>query len=414
MSGPHVPELAILDEDTCIFTRGDRYEVPLYQRPYAWGEEHIEQLIEDIDGIPDEGGRRYYLGSLVVARKGPSLYEVIDGQQRLTTLYLLLFALGVDVGKGALSFSCRERSDYTLAHLHELVTAGNIEDKLVEPNIAAGLRVVTDRLCSGFDEGRICSFREKLSRTCLYRIEVPAHTDLNHYFEIMNTRGEQLEQHEVLKAWLMEPISGSDSARFARIWDACSDMNCYVQMRFGTKKREALFGWGFDQFPTDGRIASVDWGSSEEEISLGIREIIAGGHDGGAMDVNDDEDPLRFESVIDFRFFLLHVLKVFVRTRGIAGPEPDQPIVASLLDDKRLKASFERVAMEGVWDGRPVDRARFSNEFACCLLQARYLFDKCVIKREYAGDDPDGRWSLKELQRISKKSHHYRNTRFKQ
>lgn len=40
----------------------------------------------------------------------------------------------------------------------------------------------------------------------------------------MNTRGEQLEQHEILKAWLMEPLSGSDSARFARIWDACSDM----------------------------------------------------------------------------------------------------------------------------------------------------------------------------------------------
>ena len=68
MSGPKVPELAILDGDTCIFTRGDRYEVPLYQRPYVWGEEHIEQLIEDIDGITGKGSGRYYLGSLVVAR----------------------------------------------------------------------------------------------------------------------------------------------------------------------------------------------------------------------------------------------------------------------------------------------------------------------------------------------------------
>ena len=414
MNGPQVPELTIIDGEGCIFTQGDRYEIPLYQRPYAWGEEHIEQLIEDVDGIPDEGGRRYRLGSLVVARKDHGLYEVIDGQQRLTTLYLLLFALGVDVGRDTLSFSCRERSRYTLAHLRELMAAGDVEDGLVEPGIAMGLRVIADRLASGFDGERVRSLREKLTRTCLYRIEVPAHTDLNHYFEVMNTRGEQLEQHEVLKAWLMEPLSGSDSARFARIWDACSDMGCYVQMRFGTERREALFGWGFDQFPTDGRIASVDWGSSDGEVSLGIREIVARGHGGGAVAAGGDDEPSRFESVIDFRFFLLHVLKAFVRTRRIVGPDPGKPVVSNLLDDKKLKASFERVVDKGVWDGLPVDRARFSNEFACCLLQVRYLFDKCVVKREYAGGDAEGCWSLKELQRTSKRGHHYRNTRFKQ
>jgi hypothetical protein len=58
----------------------------------------------------------------------------------------------------------------------------------------------------------------------------------------MNTRGEQLEQHEILKAWLMEPLSGVDSAEFSAIWDACSDMSGYVQMRFDMSARETLFG----------------------------------------------------------------------------------------------------------------------------------------------------------------------------
>ncbi|MEE1210468.1 MAG: DUF262 domain-containing protein, partial [Parafannyhessea umbonata] len=203
MSGKAVPELAILDEGgSNIFTRGDRYEIPLYQRPYAWGEEHIEQLVDDVDGLPDHGDRRYYLGSLVVWRKPDGTWEVIDGQQRLTTLYLMLTALGEPVGGNdapALSFSCRDRSRYTLMHLDDLDTAAKVDDGMVEANVASGYRVLEQRFGS-MSADELSSFRRKLSRTSLYRIEVPEGTDLNHYFEIMNTRGEQLEQHEILKA----------------------------------------------------------------------------------------------------------------------------------------------------------------------------------------------------------------------
>ncbi len=48
------------------------------------------------------------------------------------------------------------------------------------------------------------SFIKKLSKVVIFRIEVPEHTDLNRYFETMNVRGEQLEQHDILKAELME------------------------------------------------------------------------------------------------------------------------------------------------------------------------------------------------------------------
>ena len=49
MTNTSVPELTILDgEGGNVFTRGDRYEIPLYQRPYAWGERNIEQLVEDV------------------------------------------------------------------------------------------------------------------------------------------------------------------------------------------------------------------------------------------------------------------------------------------------------------------------------------------------------------------------------
>lgn len=409
-----VPELAIANADgSTIFTSGDSYVIPLYQRPYAWGEDNIEQLIEDVDDIPEDGSQKYYLGSLVVAQKGEGLYEVIDGQQRLTTLFLLLSALGFDLGKKpTLSFSCREKSDYTLSQLSQLAVAGDVVDRLIEPNISSGFKVIRDKLKADFDDAKIASLKKKLIRTCLYRIEVPDQTDLNHYFEIMNTRGEQLEQHEVLKAWLMEPLAGKDSAEFARIWDACSDMSCYVQMRFGVSKREALFGWGFDQFPTSRAIRSVNWGAGDGENSLGIRDIVSAGDRRAATNAQEDDDPSRFESVIDFRFFLIHALKVFVRTKGIEGKN-NEPLVDRLLDDKKLKASFERVVENGLWDGLPIDRAQFSMEFVETLLQTRFLFDKCIIKREFLGGDLEGKWSLKELHRESKKSYRYSNAKFK-
>ena len=101
-----------------IFSLTDKtYQIPLYQRAYAWEDEQIEQLIEDISDAAEDSN--YYLGSLVVADKG-QYYEVIDGQQRLTTLMLLLYCIdkdGYERVKTKLRFACREMSNYTLDNL---------------------------------------------------------------------------------------------------------------------------------------------------------------------------------------------------------------------------------------------------------------------------------------------------------
>ena len=81
-----VTELSILTNEKNIFT-DEHYIVPLYQRGYAWEEKHIVQLIDDILDVSTDG--QYYIGSLIVYRRNDA-FEVIDGQQRLTTLYLLL------------------------------------------------------------------------------------------------------------------------------------------------------------------------------------------------------------------------------------------------------------------------------------------------------------------------------------
>ena len=71
------------------------YIVPDYQREYVWTEKEVEQLLQDIDEEFDVGDRReYFIGTVLVSpTQQKNHFEVIDGQQRLTTFFLLLCAL---------------------------------------------------------------------------------------------------------------------------------------------------------------------------------------------------------------------------------------------------------------------------------------------------------------------------------
>lgn len=66
----------------------EQYRVPIYQRNYDWGRAQIEQLIRDISDNAMAQNKAYYLGALVVNKKD-NFFEVVDGQQRLTTLTLI-------------------------------------------------------------------------------------------------------------------------------------------------------------------------------------------------------------------------------------------------------------------------------------------------------------------------------------
>ena len=71
------------------------YEVPIYQRNYAWEKEEISALVHDVYNAISSKKENYYIGTLVSFYKGDRIYEVIDGQQRLTTIFLVLHSLGI-------------------------------------------------------------------------------------------------------------------------------------------------------------------------------------------------------------------------------------------------------------------------------------------------------------------------------
>ena len=113
MTNNEIAEIYIYkDAENNIFNTDKRFQIPLYQRAFAWEEKQIIQLLEDISDCCAESNSKYCLGSLIVADRG-SYYEVVDGQQRLTTLFLLLHCLELEP-RLTISFACRDKSNYTL------------------------------------------------------------------------------------------------------------------------------------------------------------------------------------------------------------------------------------------------------------------------------------------------------------
>ena len=88
--------------------------VPSYQRGYRWGEEEVIRLLDDI--YSTEGKRNYCLQPVVVRNNGDK-FELIDGQQRLTTIYLIYKYMNdasfgfIDEPKFSLSYETREKSE---------------------------------------------------------------------------------------------------------------------------------------------------------------------------------------------------------------------------------------------------------------------------------------------------------------
>ena len=212
-----------------------RYFIQIYQRAYAWGRDEIDTLLTDVwDYWRRDPGSSYYIGSLVVNATRPAgsehtLFEVVDGQQRLTTLYLIVSYLHrlslTDVQAGVnlpairrrLEFEGRAQSTDYLSELARVVHPSDVPADRRDARLQFGLETVEAWFASR--EGDAGAYIDYLlTKVKIVRSTLPGGTDLNHYFEIMNSRGEQLEKHEVVKAKLLstpgtfEPGSAHDCA----------------------------------------------------------------------------------------------------------------------------------------------------------------------------------------------------------
>ena len=352
-----------------------RYTIPIYQRNYAWGEDQIEALVSDIhNAFAKSASSVYYIGTLVTYHRGDRDYEVIDGQQRLTTIYLILKALGIDP-INTLTYTARRISAQTLQHLPDFKEEC---DRAIErgfKEVREALKsIVGDPVCEPFKQ-------YFLHNVHLIHYRVPKDIDLNHYFEVMNSRGEQLEMHEIVKSMLSEPLADKEEmALFNEVWSACSEMNLYIQQRLNNP---TIFGHHLDNFC----IGSYEQIHKPDDVTLkaSIRELM--NYPIVSADVTDaSEQHDRFQPIIDFPNFLMIVLKLTLIRQG-------RSTLFDALDDKELLRAFERV-----WEhlSEKEERAAVAREYLFNLLKARYLLDNYIIHHDLSVVEQEGSnpWKL--------------------
>lgn len=411
------------------FLSEGKYVIPIYQRNYDWGEREALQLLEDISDYAQKNKEQnkeqpYYIGSAVVFLRtahGETYFETIDGQQRLTTLTILACLLKHQkkaswFEKPNLSYDHRKEADEALM----MLVNGQLSQHPSAQNIVSVYRLLEKHLqpmltAKGLD---LETFADYLfEKVIILRIPVPQDTQLNHYFEIMNTRGEQLEKHEVLKAVLMGKLEREEHHLFHLIWEACSDMGAYVQMNFSVDMRNVLFDdtWSklgsksFEELLTALPRKESDNTTNIEDGAPHTLESLftdANNHKSYPLpsDGNADKGKSeRFGSIINFPNFLLQVLKVCYHKSNFYQKAVDAQI---RLDDKALIPIFQAVLSSL---GTEEEKRGFVKYFIMQLLLLRTLYDRYVIKREYVNGTES--WSLKKLKYDTKhKTGSYVNT----
>ena len=201
--------------------------IPLYQRPYAWEDSQVEQLLKDLHAAFVNAPQSFYhIGILSVAGTDDHRYDMIDGQQRMTTLML--------IGKAARGYWPEWKKFLTSSRLD---LYGREDDKAFldgdntsQPGLHCNPRmIVAVRVAEKFFER--CDNKESFARFVYERASfflscVPSGyklIDKNLQFVRMNNRGKQLEKHEILKVMLLSKLSFEEQGRMFKTWNLMLD-----------------------------------------------------------------------------------------------------------------------------------------------------------------------------------------------
>ncbi|MCQ2693589.1 DUF262 domain-containing protein [Helicobacter pylori] len=200
------------------------YSIPNYQRDYAWKDKNFMNLWEDLEEAIkyNKKGHRHFIGTMVVANNedNKKLYDIIDGQQRTTTIFMLLHVLANEQNekdkretrkylyqKGKLKLEVAPQNQSFFKTLLEAAEKGNISQKKMQTpkgkqNLFEVLKAILDKVSKLSEEG-VNERLETLLEMVLMRLEEPDPGRAIRTFQSVNDRGVPLLLLDKLKSLLI-------------------------------------------------------------------------------------------------------------------------------------------------------------------------------------------------------------------
>ena len=218
-----------------------KFRIPIYQRLYEWEDEQLLGLLRDMKEYFENKNIEdlYYLGMMTVSPSKDEIADLVDGQQRFTTMMLLGIAMRNEWNKfitiDRLSFTARGDDQ---AYLEWII--GNYknsdETALKDIPVPVNLKMqhaleVIENFLKGLGDCKDTYCNNVYKRLAFFVAELPAGykkspKKLNKYFETMNSAGRSLEQHEKIKVELLKNCpEGYNKSDFNNIWNEVERMD---------------------------------------------------------------------------------------------------------------------------------------------------------------------------------------------
>lgn len=235
-----------------IFSSDFDYEIPSYQRPYAWTEDESGDLFDDLyDFYATEGEEeQFFLGSIVLVKEDDKPHaDVIDGQQRLTTLSIMLAALTSKLtgenrkdfedylkepGRPSQGLKAKPRlqirkrdNDFFKHYIQDMNFEAlfNLDEATLDTeakvNITKNAKLMMDRLEKTFEsEDELVAFGAYLVQRCfLVAVSTPTPQAAFRIFTVMNSRGMSLLATDIIKADVIGKIDEACRSEYNDRWE---------------------------------------------------------------------------------------------------------------------------------------------------------------------------------------------------
>ncbi len=394
----------------------ENYEfiIPVYQRPYVWDDEEIKKLLGDILNIfanQNSDLSNYFVGNTYVIKSSNKIrenqYELIDGQQRFTTFWLIanafkLLNIKTDITDYLeitysnktkdirFDFDIRiEVANYlkSLLDNNSYLKFSDVSEKEFLKFIAKGIETIKHFITSEIKEEQRADFGNYIYKNVHFVFNIaPKNTDLNALFTALGTSGIQLQQSDILKARLLEKVNKSSRIKYSKIWDACEDMNNYFEKNVAdvfNVERTNIKPENFRFFDTTFFIVNYNSNSSATNYQARtISEIIENDEVDVKIDTTNADNSSKCRSIISFNILLIHTYRIF-------NLQKQRENFEHTIDPKILLSTIKLNTFSTSED---------TETFFELLWKVRYTFDKHVVKwRMEEDDDNDEKLLLTDI-----------------